>query len=114
MGSFHVIVDHNAAFDFETGIETKSDVWANAGGNHHEIRRDTATALELDAFYFSVAEDRRGTQAKQDRDAHLIHLGGKITTSRGIKLAFHQPVHQVDHRHVASLHLKAARGLQAE
>src|SRR5262249_47317500 len=111
VGSFHVVVDHDTAFHFQAGFMAESDVGANASGNHDEISRDPASTFELDTLDLFVPENLCGTQTKQNRDAHLIHLFGKVAAAGGIELAFHQPLHQVDDGYIASLNLKATSGL---
>ena len=50
VGSFHVIVDHDAAFHFQASFMGESDVGANARGNHDKISRDAASTLEFDTI----------------------------------------------------------------
>src|SRR5262249_7451708 len=46
-------------------------------------------------------------QPQEHRDPHLVHLGRQIAAARGVELTLHQPLHQMNNRDFASLHLQS-------
>src|SRR6185312_10020254 len=56
----------------------------------------------------------RRAQAEQNRDSHLIHLGRKIATTRGIELPLHECFHQVHYGDIATLDLQSAGSFEAK
>src|SRR5579871_1841576 len=114
MRSLHVVVYDDAAFDFESGFVAKADVGTNAGGDHNQIGSDAATALELNTLDLSIPENCCCAQAEQHSDAHLIHLGREISATSCVELAFHEPLHQMNHGHITTLNLQAAGGFEAK
>src|SRR5581483_1983234 len=114
VGSLHIVVDDDAAFDLNPSFFPKSDIGTNAGGDDHEISRNAASALELDPLHVTVAQNLGRAEAEQNRDSHLVHLGREISAARGIELALHQRFHQVDHGDIAALHLQSPRSFEAQ
>ena len=110
----HVVVDDDAAVDVQPGFVRQVDVGPDAGGDHDQIRFEAAVVGERDAFDMSVAEHRRRRPPEQHADAEVLHLPEQIVTAVRIELPLHQRRHQVHDGDLASLHLKAARGLEAE
>ena len=47
-------------------------------------------------------------------DAQIFDLSLKIRAARGIELAFHQRVHQMNNGHIAAAHLKSSCRLQTK
>ena len=105
MRGLHVVVHDYAALDFKTSFLAESDIGPNAGGDYNQIGRDAASAFELDSLHVTVPQNLRTAEAQQHGNSHPIHLGGEITATSGIQLAFHQRFHQMDDSYVATLYL---------
>src|SRR6185437_11591160 len=114
MRCFHVVVDDDAALDFEASLFAESDIGTNAGSNHYEFRRNAASALEFDTLHVTIAENLGCAEAEQNRDAHLVHLGREISAPSGIQLSLHQGFHKVDNCDVTALDLYPACGFEAK
>ena len=62
----------------------------------------------------AAAADGLGAASEQHADAQGFHPRRQVAATRGIELTLHERVHQVHDRHVAALHLEAARRLETE
>ena len=110
MGSFHEIVDNDAAIHLQTRFSPELHVRTNPRRDHDNLRFDAVAILERNAFDFSVAEDRRGVALQKHLHAETFHFRLEITAAGQINLPLHQRVHQVNYRHFAPLHLQTSRG----
>ena len=115
IGGLHVVVDHDAAVDVETGLVGQVHVGTDAGRHHHQLGLERGVVRQRHAFDVPVvAEDRGGGAAEQHAHAQVLDLAEQVLPAVGIELPLHQRRRQVQHGDVAALHLQPARRLEAE
>ena len=111
----HVVVDDDAAVDLESGPAGRA---RRSDGCRRRRRRDRrrAACRPTNATPSTRPLPRifRRAVRQQHADAEDFHLALEVVAAGRVELALHQRVHQVDDRHVAALHLQAARGFEAE
>ncbi len=109
-----LIVDHDAAVDWHTGIFRQRDVRPDACGEDHGVGGDHPPIRQFDALRRVFAEDLLGVGAKENLNTLVLHQPLQQRRCRRIELPLHQAVHQMQQRHFGAGLSEAIGGFKAE
>ena len=101
MRSRESIVDHHAVFDFQSGLFRQRTVGPDAGGNHHQVRRDRGTVLQQNTIHPFPAEDLAGHGILPQRYADPADMLAQNLSSPLVQLAWQEPPVTFQESHLA-------------
>ncbi len=91
----HVVVDDDAAIDFETGLAAEVGVRPDAGGDHHQVGFDLLAVSETQTLDLAVAERApRSARPSSTRMPRFSILRFRYIAAGRVELTLHQRVDQ--------------------
>lgn len=109
-----MIVDNDAASDFEPGALRQVGIGANAGGNDDKVAGDFSAVLERDRLRALRPLDRRGFGIEIDGNALGLDCGFQQRRAARVELALHQTVHQMNDGNLQARFCQAISRFEAE